>query len=65
MPKTREEFWRGKFERNVRRDRQNEAAMRAKGWRTEIVWECETKSPELLAARLDQIFGRAGETSAP
>lgn len=64
-PKSREEFWQEKFDRNVLRDRKNEEALRALGWRTEIVWECETKSPEILAARLDGIFGRSDGASEP
>ena len=43
MPKSRVEFWRQKFERNV----QNDALYREKlintGWRVFIVWECEVK----------------------
>lgn len=63
-PKTREDFWRSKFERNVQRDRQNEEALQVEGWRTEIVWECETKSPQALSARLDRIFGSVNEENA-
>ncbi|MGV7120510.1 very short patch repair endonuclease [Sphingopyxis sp. 550A] len=64
-PKSREEFWQEKFNRNVQRDRENEKALQAKGWRTEIVWECETKSPEILGARLDRIFGLSNGTNEP
>jgi DNA mismatch endonuclease (patch repair protein) len=43
MPKSRVEFWRQKFERNV----QNDALYREKlintGWRVFVVWECEVK----------------------
>jgi DNA mismatch endonuclease (patch repair protein) len=59
MPKSRAEFWRSKFERNVARDGVNLNQLGADGWRAEIIWECETKSPAVLAQRLDQIFGQA------
>ena len=49
----------------MRRDHDNEAALHAKGWKTEIVWECETKSRETLRARLDRIFGPVGSKDAP
>ena len=60
-PKTRADFWREKFDRALMRDQANLAALRAAGWRAEVVWECETKSPEALRARLDDIFSKAVE----
>jgi DNA mismatch endonuclease (patch repair protein) len=58
-PKTRVDFWQEKFDRNLARDQANLAALCAAGWRAELVWECQTKSPEVLKARLDDIFGKA------
>lgn len=48
MPKTRKDFWGAKFEANVRRDRRNVEAIRGLGWRAEVVWECETRSSNLI-----------------
>ena len=45
-----------KLEENSSRDRRAIAELQARGWATEIVWECETKSPDVLSARLDKIF---------
>lgn len=42
-PSTRTEFWNAKFERNVERDARNMSALSDAGWRTYVVWECETK----------------------
>lgn len=58
-PKSRVDFWQGKFDRNVERDRANLDALAALGWRSEVIWECETKAPHLLSARLNAIFGTA------
>lgn len=55
-PKTREDFWLSKFERNLCRDCENQEALRAQGWKVEVVWECETRSLGILADRLKQIF---------
>lgn len=52
MPKTRIKFWKEKFDRNVKRDRYALEALRAEGWQTLIVWECETKDLEALESRL-------------
>ena len=51
-PKTRESFWKSKLEENVARDRRNETALRDLGWRVMVVWECETKDLEAIAARI-------------
>ena len=50
LPGTRTEFWQAKIEGNRRRDAAAEAALRALGWRTLIVWECSLKG----AGRLQQ-----------
>jgi DNA mismatch endonuclease, patch repair protein len=52
MPKARAEFWQAKFDRNVQRDADNEAKLRALGWRVIIVWECDSEHPAKLLKRL-------------
>jgi DNA mismatch endonuclease, patch repair protein len=48
-PKTREEFWREKIERNVMRDTLNEAAIASLGWKVIVVWECELALEKLIS----------------
>jgi len=48
-PKTRIEFWNDKFVTNIARDARNVAELRALGWRVGVIWECETRRPDLLA----------------
>src|SRR5262245_3613248 len=48
MPKSRVEFWRAKFDRNVARDQQVQSALADLGWRVCVVWECETVDPVAL-----------------
>ncbi|MGY6566537.1 MAG: very short patch repair endonuclease [Halomonadaceae bacterium] len=55
-PKTNQDFWLPKFERNVERDARKEEALRALGWRVLIVWECETRDLVTLEARLRREF---------
>ncbi len=43
-PKTRQEFWHAKFERNVERDVEAITLLEQMGWRVHVVWECEAKS---------------------
>lgn len=55
-PKTRAEFWAEKFERNVERDSQSEAALRAMGWHVLTIWECEAEAPEALLTKLSSVL---------
>lgn len=41
-PKTRAAFWRAKFKENVVRDERNMQALRAAGWASLVIWECQT-----------------------
>jgi DNA mismatch endonuclease (patch repair protein) len=44
IPKQNRAFWEAKFESNVVRDEENLAALKAKGIRVLVVWECQLKS---------------------
>lgn len=55
-PSTRKEFWVAKFERTVVRDAEQAAALRAAGWRPEVIWECETRDSERLNERLRRVL---------
>lgn len=52
VPKTRANFWNAKFEVNVARDEAAQQGLAAAGWNVLVVWECETKNPVNLQARL-------------
>lgn len=52
MPKTRADFWKEKFERNVERDLEVESKLTQMGWLTLTVWECETSDIGALEWKL-------------
>jgi DNA mismatch endonuclease, patch repair protein len=54
VPKSREEFWRAKFESNVVRDARQRNELEAAGWLVIDVWECETRSPVTLRRVLSE-----------
>ena len=56
-PTRRREWWIKKLEGNVVRDRFQEQALRKLGWRTMVVWECETEKPDALE-RLGRALAR-------
>ncbi len=55
-PKSRVAFWNEKFAQNVARDQKNQTRLANAGWQILIVWECETKDPRQLEARLVRRF---------
>ncbi|WP_091735026.1 very short patch repair endonuclease [Phenylobacterium immobile] len=50
VPKANADYWIAKIGRNQARDARNLAALAERGWRAEVVWECELKGG--LDARL-------------
>jgi DNA mismatch endonuclease (patch repair protein) len=55
-PKSNADFWCGKFERNVERDRDNEKRLEEIGWRVLVIWECDTRDLEKLTRRIAKYF---------
>ncbi len=51
-PRTNADYWRAKIARNRKRDASNLVALKAMGWRTLVVHECELKNLDALRARL-------------
>jgi len=51
-PKTNRAYWTYKLRRNVERDGENQAQLRALGWEVLVVWECETKDLGALEERI-------------
>ncbi|MGD9815864.1 MAG: very short patch repair endonuclease [Hyphomonadaceae bacterium] len=51
-PKDNAAYWRTKIARNAARDAASLAALSAAGWSALVVWECETRAPATLSAKL-------------
>lgn len=60
MPATNRSYWSAKILRNRARDARTRAALRRRGWRTIVIWECELRSPARLERRLHELL-RPGE----
>lgn len=56
LPKSNVAFWQEKFTRNVERDAKSNEELRLLGWRVESIWQCETRDPATLEARLRVIL---------
>jgi DNA mismatch endonuclease (patch repair protein) len=57
VPQSNPRFWRTKLARNAARDAKQLAAIRKRGWRVLVVWECEIKDKKRLTARLRRFLG--------
>jgi DNA mismatch endonuclease, patch repair protein len=55
-PSCKFEFWKKKFDANVKRDEDAVRQLGALGWRVLVVWQCELSRPEALAARLTEFI---------
>jgi len=49
-PKTNQEFWKNKIQKNIRRDRVRLSEYSHAGWRSLIVWECAVKGSKKMSA---------------
>ena len=50
IPKTRTEWWKDKIQNNVRRYAAQLSELEALQWKVLVIWTCEMKNQELLAA---------------
>ena len=57
MPKSNQNYWRPKLERNRQRDAENISCLQAMGWNVILIWECELKS-DVRMKTLDDLLCR-------
>src|ERR1044072_7253916 len=48
IPTNNRKFWVTKLEGNVTRDKRSRLALRKRGWKTLVIWECQTKNLQRL-----------------
>jgi DNA mismatch endonuclease (patch repair protein) len=58
MPQSNVGFWRHKLERNAARDADHLTTLKAHGWKSLVIWECETKDNRWLAMRIRRFLGK-------
>ena len=56
LPKSNRRYWGPKLRRNKARDAGHLAALKKLGWKTLVIWECETRKPEKLKKRLEKFL---------
>jgi DNA mismatch endonuclease (patch repair protein) len=55
-PRSNLAYWQPKLARNVERDAEHVITLKANGWRSLVIWDCETKHMRQLTARLRQFL---------
>ncbi|MFN8758431.1 MAG: very short patch repair endonuclease [Tagaea sp.] len=55
-PKTKRAFWNAKFAANIARDGRVRRELRALGFSTIVVWQCQTRKPDMLSRRLKRFL---------
>lgn len=61
LPKRNRAVWRKKFAGNRQRDALKEAALRERGYRVLVVWECELNRVAYLRNRLHRLIAQLGD----
>lgn len=56
VPKSNVPKWAAKFERNRSRDTATACALETMGWDVMVIWECETRTEEVLMKKLIDKF---------
>lgn len=51
-PRSNQDYWNAKLERNAKRDAKNARQLRALGWKRIVVWECQATDERLLERRI-------------
>jgi DNA mismatch endonuclease, patch repair protein len=55
-PKSNAGYWGPKLARNLERDLLHKNELERQGWRVLVIWECETKKPELTAGKIENFL---------
>lgn len=56
QPKSKQDYWLPKIERNRARDAENLANLLENGWKVLVVWECETKKLDELTSKISRFL---------
>lgn len=56
IPKSNQQFWISKIEKNVKRDHMNKRLLKREGWLTLTIWECQTKKDDQLEKLIVRLF---------
>jgi len=56
MPKTNISYWGKKLKKNVKKQKKDIQKLKRTGWKTNIIWECETKKENMVEKKLAAVL---------
>jgi DNA mismatch endonuclease (patch repair protein) len=56
VPGSNKAYWTSKLQRNVRRDVEAQSALKAAGWSSLVIWECQTTNEQEVRSLLQTFF---------
>jgi DNA mismatch endonuclease (patch repair protein) len=56
-PKSRLDYWSPKLRRNAERDKISILQLGRMGWKSLVIWECETRDPERMIRKAARFLG--------
>lgn len=57
-PRSNQDYWLPKLERNTARDGEHQANLEASGWGVLVLWECDVKAGSGIASRIREFLER-------
>ena len=58
VPRSHSSYWQEKFSKNVQRDKRYQEQLKKMGWKTIIIWECESKKDiNICVNRIGNVLG--------
>ena len=60
-PKSNQDYWLPKLERNVERDRKAARQLRKAGWKVVVIWECQAEDARKLARGVKRVLKALGK----
>lgn len=64
LPRSNQEYWKPKIERNIKRDKEIKQMLEANGWNVIVIWECELKK-SVAEKRLSDLCAEIRENLPP
>jgi DNA mismatch endonuclease, patch repair protein len=65
LPTSNQGYWRPKLARNVTRDAAAITELHARGWKTLVIWECETEEHNYLKRTIRTFLGKPKMAVSP
>lgn len=65
VPKANRDYWVNKIAKNKARDRRVLKELRALGWKTLVIWECQLKSEVRVGSRLKRLLKQEEPGASP